>query len=76
MGKFLSFTCRRYSRKAVANAKIYINPYQRNGNPGIISGLSHEGKFTDKSMMFIIDNSWGFFQTDPEYRFTVYAEKF
>jgi len=54
MGKCRSFIWRRYRRKAVAKAKTYISPYQRAGSPGIISGLSHEGKFTDNKYMMII----------------------
>jgi hypothetical protein len=50
IGKFRSLTCLRYIIKAVANAKIYISPYQRTGSPGIISGFSHEGNGMDNSI--------------------------
>jgi hypothetical protein len=54
IGNSLSFIWRRYSKKAVIKAKMYISPYQRKGSPGIISGLSQEGKSIDSSIVYII----------------------
>jgi hypothetical protein len=51
MGKLRSLICLRYKKYAVPKANIYINPYQRTGKPGIISGFSHEGKGIESSIL-------------------------